>query len=148
MLASFFAAGWLGLVACGALRPLGAPSACDPALADCAGATDTAAPPDPSTGPTPPTTGTSPTATTPSTTTGGTTQPPAPDADLVDWVVKILFCDRPPPHLAHEVLTDVGHGDQVPGGDQVVNGSKRALSDKWNEVHYVIEVVLPIACCR
>ena len=29
-----------------------------------------------------------------------------------------------------------------------MNGSKRALSDKWNEVHYVIEVVLPIACCR
>ena len=72
----------------------------------------------------------------------------ADGADLVDWVVKVLLCDRPPPRLAHEVLPEVGHGDQVLGGDQVVNGSKRALSDKWNEVHYIIEVVLPIAWCR
>ena len=25
----------------------------------------------------------------------------ADSTDLVDWVVKVLLCDRPPPHLAY-----------------------------------------------
>ena len=67
----------------------------------------------------------------------------ADSTDLVDWVVKVLLCDRPPPHLAYEVLSEFG-----PGGDQVVDGSKRTSPDKWDEVHYVIEVSLPTACWR
>ena len=67
----------------------------------------------------------------------------ADSTDLVDWVVKVLLCDRPPPHLAYEVLSEFG-----PGGNQVVDGSKRTSPDKWDEVHYVIEVILPTACWR